>query len=114
MEFLREKYTAQSTDSNVFYRATALLFWKDFAGRYWGSDEGKSLDFENLVKLNEASYEDETPRKSAFVLFYHMNSCAQYEASTTWLLCLTFVCLIDCLCISYVLTYVLISSLSSS
>jgi len=78
MEFLREKYTAQSTDSNVFYRATALLFWKDFAGRYWGSDEGKSLDFENLVKLNEASYEDGmSPRKFSLVLFYFMNSCVQ-------------------------------------
>ena len=80
MEFLREKYAAQSTDSNVFYRATALLFWKDFAGRYWGSDEGKSLDFEDLVKLNEVSYEDGTkvsPRKFALVLSYFMNSCVQ-------------------------------------
>ena len=77
MEFLREKYTAQSADSNVFYRATALLFWKDFAGRFWGSDEGKSIDLEELVKLNEASYEDGTPMspsKFALVLFYFMNS----------------------------------------
>jgi len=76
MEFLREKYAAQSTDSNVFYRATALLFWKDFAGRYWGSDDGKSLDFEDLVKLNEVSYEDETPRKSAFVVLSYEFMCS--------------------------------------
>ena len=31
----------------------------------------------------------ESPR----LLFYHMNSCAQYEVSMIWLLCLTFVCL---------------------
>lgn len=82
MEFLREKYAAQSTDSNVFYRATALLFWKDFAGRYWGSDEGKSLDFEDLVKLNEVSYEDGTkvsPRKFALVLSYFVKSCVQFK-----------------------------------
>jgi len=31
--------------------------------------------------------------KSALVLFYHMNSCVQYEASMTWILQLSFVCL---------------------
>ena len=57
-----------------------MLFWKDFAGRFWGSDEGKSLDLENLVKLSFASYEDGTklsPSKFSLVLFYFMNSCVQ-------------------------------------
>jgi len=36
---------------------------------------------------------DKVPGKSAFVLFYHMNSCVQYKVSTTLLLYLTLVCL---------------------
>ena len=42
--------------------------------------------------------------KSASVLFYHVISCVQYKVLTTWLFNLTLVCLIDCPCISYVLT----------
>ncbi|KAL7464519.1 hypothetical protein ACHAXS_004855 [Conticribra weissflogii] len=68
LEFLREKYTAQSVDSNVFYRATALMFWKDFGAGYWGVDadedgnrKTKGIDLEELVALKEAKYEDGTP-----------------------------------------------------
>ena len=53
------------------------------------------------------------PGKSALVLFY-MNLCVQYEVSTTWLFYLTLVCFYDYPCISYVLTCVILSSLSSS
>ena len=48
--------------------------------------------------------------KSALVLFYYMNSCVQYEVSTTWLFYLTLVCLFYCLCKSHALTYVSIIS----
>ena len=60
-DFLKEKYIAQSVDPNVFYRATALLFWKDFGGKRWGEDQNKSIDLEDLVLLDEATYEDGTP-----------------------------------------------------
>lgn len=60
-DFLKEKYISQSVDPNVFYRATALLFWKDFAAKQWGSDLNKSIDLEDLVLLDEAKYEDGTP-----------------------------------------------------
>jgi hypothetical protein len=33
---LRDKYVAQSQDLNVFYRATAHIFWKDFVLNGWG------------------------------------------------------------------------------
>ena len=61
MEFLTEKYNAQSTSPNIFYRATALLFWQDFGTGYWGRDENRSIDFGDLVLLNDARYEDGTP-----------------------------------------------------
>jgi uncharacterized protein (DUF2252 family) len=60
LDFLREKYTTQSVDANVFFRATALLFWKDFTGR-WGSEQGKSIDLDDLVLLKDAKYDDGTP-----------------------------------------------------
>ena len=60
-DFLKEKYIAQSVDPNVFYRATALLFWKDFGGKHWGEDQNKSIELEDLVLLDEATYEDGTP-----------------------------------------------------
>lgn len=60
-DFLKEKYWAQSVDPNVFYRATALLFWKDFGGGHWGEDQNMSIDLEDLVLLHEAKYEDGTP-----------------------------------------------------
>ena len=53
------------------------------------------------------------PGKSALVLFYDMNLCVQYKVSTNWLFYLTLVCLYDHPCISYVLTCVILSSLSS-
>ncbi|KAL7522792.1 hypothetical protein ACHAWX_007496 [Stephanocyclus meneghinianus] len=60
-DFLRDKYIAQSVDPNVFFRATALLFWKDFGARHWGEEQGKSIDLGALVLLGEAKYEDGTP-----------------------------------------------------
>ena len=33
---LQKRYLAQSVDDNVFFRATAHLFWTDFHGRVWG------------------------------------------------------------------------------
>eukprot|EP00804_Cyclotella_cryptica_P005097 CCRYP_011547-RA/>CCRYP_011547-RA protein AED:0.29 eAED:0.29 QI:352/1/1/1/0.33/0.28/7/151/780 len=60
-DFLREKYIAQSADANTFYRATALLFWKDFGARRWGEKQGKSINLEELVLLGEAKYQDGTP-----------------------------------------------------
>ena len=86
-----------------------MLFWKDFAGRFWGSDEGKSIDLEELVKLNEASYEDGTPMspsKFALVLFYFMNSRVQFKCYLAFMY-LLFVCL----CKLYTLTYKLLSPL---
>jgi uncharacterized protein (DUF2252 family) len=61
MNFLREKYATQSVDANVFYRATALLFWKDFASGGWGSEQGKSIDLDDLVLLKDAKYDDGSP-----------------------------------------------------
>ncbi|KAL3821950.1 hypothetical protein ACHAXA_004438 [Cyclostephanos tholiformis] len=61
MGFLREKYIAQSVDANVFYRATALLFWKDFGNGRWGSEQGKSINLDDLVLLKDAKYDDGTP-----------------------------------------------------
>ena len=41
---LRAKYAAQSADINVFYRATAHIFWKDFVLEGWG-DGLKLVEF---------------------------------------------------------------------
>jgi len=60
-DFLKEKYAAQAVDPNVFYRATALLFWKDFAGKQWGKDQNMSIDLGKLVLLDEEKYVDGTP-----------------------------------------------------
>ncbi|KAL7440496.1 hypothetical protein ACHAXM_007230 [Skeletonema potamos] len=60
-DFLRDKYKIQSSDPNVFYRATALLFWQDFAAGMWGKNQNKSIVFDDLVMLNDATYEDGTP-----------------------------------------------------
>jgi uncharacterized protein (DUF2252 family) len=35
-EDLAARYPAQSVDFNVFYRATAHIFWKDFVDGHWG------------------------------------------------------------------------------
>ena len=59
-DFLREKYKVQSADSNVFYRATALLFWQDFGTGIWGKSQNKSIVLDDLVMLNDATYEDGT------------------------------------------------------
>ena len=61
LHFLREKYAAQSVNPNVFYRATALLFWKDFGAGHWGADQNKSISLPDLVLLHDAKYEDGTP-----------------------------------------------------
>lgn len=60
-DFLKEKYIAQSADPNVFYRATALLFWKDFGAGNWGKEDGNNIHLEDLVLLDDAKYEDGTP-----------------------------------------------------
>mmetsp|Transcript_16008 Transcript_16008/g.33844 ORF Transcript_16008/g.33844 Transcript_16008/m.33844 type:complete len:724 (-) Transcript_16008:231-2402(-) len=61
IDFLREKYHAQSADPNIFYRATALLFWKDFGAGAWGREQNRSIDFAALVNRKDARYEDGTP-----------------------------------------------------
>ncbi|KAL3773051.1 hypothetical protein ACHAW5_000468 [Stephanodiscus triporus] len=59
---LGEMYQVQSADFNVFYRATAILFWKDFGAGHWGRDQGRSINLDDLVSLRDATYEDgETP-----------------------------------------------------
>ncbi len=60
-DFLREKYKVQSADPNVFYRATALIFWQDFGTGMWGRDQNKTVVLDDLVMLNDATYEDGTP-----------------------------------------------------
>ena len=60
-DFLRDKYKVQSADPNVFYRATALLFWQDFGTGMWGKDQNKSIVLDDLVMLNDATYADGTP-----------------------------------------------------
>ena len=59
-EFLHAKYLTQSTDMNVFYRATCLLFWKDFAAGHWGREQGRSINLDDMVLLEKAKYEDGT------------------------------------------------------
>lgn len=61
MEFLEGKYEKQAVDPNVFYRATAILFWQDFGRGDWGRDQGASIDLEDLVLLEDATYSDGTP-----------------------------------------------------
>ena len=58
---LREKYLLQSEDPNVFYRATARLFWRDFGAGHWGREQGKSIHLPDLVALSEFRYGDGTP-----------------------------------------------------
>ena len=36
-QYLRQQYIVQSQDFNVFYRATAQIFWLDFAGGTWAN-----------------------------------------------------------------------------
>jgi len=55
---LGDKYAAQSADYNVFYRATAILFWRDFGSGHWGRDQNRSIDLDDLVSLRDATYED--------------------------------------------------------
>jgi uncharacterized protein (DUF2252 family) len=40
---LRYRYETQSTDANVFYRATAHIFWNDFVSGHWGNGLTKTL-----------------------------------------------------------------------
>lgn len=62
MSLLRDKYITQSVDYNVFYRATALLFWKDFGSGHWGSKQDRSINLDDLVLLKDAKYvTDGTP-----------------------------------------------------
>mmetsp|Transcript_21246 Transcript_21246/g.46108 ORF Transcript_21246/g.46108 Transcript_21246/m.46108 type:complete len:728 (+) Transcript_21246:314-2497(+) len=61
MEFLHEKYKHQSVSPSVFYRAGALLFWKDFGEGIWGRKQGNSINLDDLVQLKDAKYEDGTP-----------------------------------------------------
>lgn len=62
MSLLRDKYITQSVDYNVFYRATALLFWIDFGSGHWGSKQDRSINLDDLVLLKNAKYvTDGTP-----------------------------------------------------
>jgi uncharacterized protein (DUF2252 family) len=62
MSLLRDKYITQSVDYNVFYRATALLFWKDFGSGQWGAKQDRSINLDDLVLLKYAKYgTDGTP-----------------------------------------------------
>lgn len=61
MTFLRKKYIAQSVDPNVFYRATARLFWKDFGAGHWGREQNKSINLHDLVLLRSVKYDDGSP-----------------------------------------------------
>ena len=46
---LKAKYSAQSADINVFYRATAHIFWKDFVLEGWG-DGLKLVEFDQRTR----------------------------------------------------------------
>ena len=63
---LKEMYMAQSVDYNVFYRATAILFWWDFAAGTWGKEQHRSLNLDDLVELGLATYEDGITPMSPF------------------------------------------------
>ena len=53
---LRAKYLAQSIDANVFYRATARLFWLDVVpGKWWGN-----VSFED-IGIARPTHADGTP-----------------------------------------------------
>jgi len=51
-EKLVTQYAAQSTDANVFFRATAALFWRDFGAGVWG---GLSMSDRVTAKLTSKS-----------------------------------------------------------
>ena len=61
------------------------------------------------IRENQHHHINLIEKKVRVVLFYDMNSCAQYKVSTTWMFHSTLVYLNDCPCISYALTYVMIS-----
>ena len=46
---LNDAYYAQSVDENVFYRATAHIFWVDFVHNHWGDDVTSLLQGEGAV-----------------------------------------------------------------
>lgn len=46
-------------DSDVY--CLSLLFWKDFGTGRWGSEQGKSINLDDLVLLKDAKYDDGTP-----------------------------------------------------
>jgi hypothetical protein len=54
-EDLFTKYLAQTTDENVFYRATAHVFWKDFALKGWGEGLLMMVEDEEL-ELNKHGF----------------------------------------------------------
>lgn len=48
-EELRVQYAAQDGDPNIFYRATAHIFWRDFKEKGWGNFLTAALDKVSLT-----------------------------------------------------------------
>jgi uncharacterized protein (DUF2252 family) len=56
---LKSRYQKQSVDSNVFYRATANIFWNDFVQGHWG--DGLTESFTNGDSTTTTTLEDNVP-----------------------------------------------------
>jgi uncharacterized protein (DUF2252 family) len=55
---LEERYLAQVADVNVFYRATAHLFWKDYAAGEWGQRGGLTNFTGEFLMHNDPDSDD--------------------------------------------------------
>ncbi|CAB9519586.1 Uncharacterized protein conserved in bacteria (DUF2252) [Seminavis robusta] len=60
---LEQRYVAQSEDPNVFYRATAHIFWQDFAAGDWGGDFTRTFLLHNDPDSDDSKEEvDNDPK----------------------------------------------------
>jgi Uncharacterized protein conserved in bacteria (DUF2252) len=59
---LRQRYLAQSVDLNIFYRATAHLFWQDFAKGAWGANLTGSFLLDD-----DTAEDDDSPATATFL-----------------------------------------------
>ena len=98
------------SEDSVFALAS---FAAALGNRFNDFDESCALAHTALGLMKKYNMEKMIPRvygmiygagKSAFVLFYHVNSSVQYEVSMVWLLHLTLVFLHYCLCNPHILT----------
>jgi len=75
------------TEQLQFRQGCILHGW----GEWGGIEEFVTTRSRAQIKSHAQKFLKHKPGKSAFVLFYHVNSCVQYEDSAIWILYLAFI-----------------------